>query len=73
MGWHGRGVHVQLPRKFITDLFEASIRFHEVVETLEVQLDKETVRRLKIGEREYREGRFKVASTPREIEKVLSS
>ncbi len=64
---------MQLPRKFITDLFEASIRFHEVVETLEVQLDKETVRRLKIGEREYREGRFKVASTPREIEKVLSS
>ena len=68
-----KGVYVQLPRKFITDLFEASLKFHEVVETLEVQLDKETVRRLKIGEREYRERKFKVASTPREIEKVLSS
>lgn len=66
-----KGVYVQLPRKFVTDLFEASLRFHEVIETLEVQLDKETVRRLKIGEREYREGKFKVASTPREIEKVL--
>lgn len=66
-------VYVQLPRKFVTDLLEASLRFHEVVETLEVQLDKETVRRLKIGEKEYKEGRYKVASTRQDVEKVLSS
>jgi len=40
---------VQVPKKLITDLLEASLRFHEVIETLEVQLDKETLRRLKIG------------------------
>lgn len=68
-----KGASVQLPRELITELFEASLRFHEVVETLEVQLDKETVRRLKIGEKEYRQGKYKVASTRQKINKVLSS
>lgn len=63
---------VQLPKEIIADLFEASLRFHEVVETLEVQLDKETVRRLKRGEKEYQQGKYKVASTRQEIDKVLS-
>ncbi len=67
-----KGASVQLPKDLITDLFEASLRFHELVETLEVQLDQKTVRRLKVGEKEYRQGRYKVASTRREIEKVLS-
>ena len=63
---------LQLPKELIADLFEASLRFQEVVETLEVQLDKETVRRLKQGEREYRQGRYKVASRREEIERALS-
>ena len=64
---------VRLPKELVADLFEASLRFQEVVETLEVQLDKETVRRLKQGEREYREGRYRVASSLEEIERVLSA
>lgn len=64
---------LHLPKELIADLFEASLRFQEVVETLEVQLDKETVRRLKQGEREYRQGRYKVASSREEIESVLSA
>lgn len=64
---------VQLPKKLVADLLEASLRFQEVAETLEVQLDKETVRRLKQGEREYREGKYKVTSSREEIEKVLST
>jgi len=53
-------------------LFEASLRFHEVVETLEVQLDRETIHRLKRGETEYKQGRYKIARTRQEVEKVLS-
>ena len=64
---------IQLPKGLIADLFEASLRFQAVVETLEVQFDKETVRRLKQGEREYVQGRYKVASSREEIEKVLST
>jgi len=63
---------VQVPKKLITDLLEASLRFHEVIETLEVQLDKETLRRLKIGKKEYKQGEYRVASTQQEIDKVLS-
>jgi len=61
------------PKELIADFFEASLRFQEVVETLEVQLDKETVRRLKQGEREYGQGRYKVSSSREEIESVLSA
>ena len=68
----GKGGSVQVPKKLITDLLEASLRFHEVVETLEVQLDKETLRRLKLGKKEYKQGEYKVASTRQEIDKVLS-
>ena len=64
---------VYLPKELVADLFEASLKFQEVVETLEVQLDKETIRRLKRGEREYREGGYKVASSREEIERVLSA
>jgi len=63
---------VQLPKELVTDLFEASLRFHEVVATLEVLLDEQTVRRLKMGEKEYRQGKYRVASTRREIDEVLS-
>lgn len=63
---------VQLPKELVTDLFEASLRFHEVVATLEILLDEQTVRRLKMGEKEYRQGKYRVASTRREIDEVLS-
>lgn len=56
----------------VADLIESSLRFQEVVETLEVQLDKKTLRRLKAGDREYKQGKFKVASTREEIDRVLS-
>jgi 1,2-phenylacetyl-CoA epoxidase catalytic subunit len=63
---------VQLP-KLVADLLETSLRFQEVAETLEVQLDKDTMRRLKTGEREYTQGKYKVASGREEIEKVLQT
>ncbi len=68
-----KGASVELPSDLVKDLFEASLRFQAVVETLEVQLDKETVRRLKTGEKEYQKGKYKVASTRQDIEKILSN
>jgi hypothetical protein len=56
----------------VEDLLESSVRFQEVAETLEVQLDKKTLRRLKTGEREYKQGKFKVATSREAIDKVLS-
>ncbi len=62
-----------MSREAVAELYEASLRFTEVVETLEVLLDKETLRRLKTGEKQYQEGRYKVASSKPEIAKILSS
>ena len=62
---------MELPKDFVEDLFKVSLKFHELIETLEVQMDKATVRRLKIGESEYKQGKYKVASTKSEIDKVL--
>lgn len=67
-----RRASVQVPKELVADLIESSLRFQEVVETLEVQLDKKTLRRLKAGDREYKQGKFKVASTREEIDRVLS-
>lgn len=68
-----RKTTVQLSKELATDLFEASLKVNEVVETIEVQLDREAVRRLKTGEREYRSGKYKIAKNKDEIEKVLSA
>ncbi len=64
---------IQLSKELATELLAASIKVNEVVETLEVQLDKETVRRLKIGEREYSRGQYKVARNAAEIDRILAS
>ncbi len=68
-----KGSQVQIPEALLRDLYEASLRFLQVYETLEVQLDKETLRRLKKGEKEYQQGKYKVASSRHEISRVLSS
>jgi len=67
-----KGVSVQLPKSLVTDLLEASLRFNEVVETIEVLLDKETLRRLKTGEKEYSQGKYRAAHSHQEIDRVLS-
>lgn len=64
---------VQLPRNLVADLLESSLRFQEVAETLEVQLDKKTVKRLKTGEKELKTGRYKVGSSREDIDRILSS
>ena len=64
---------VRLPRKVIEELYDASIRLASVLETLEVLMDKQTMRRIKTGEREYSRRQYVVAKGPAEIRRALSS
>ncbi len=63
---------VRLPRKVLEELYDASIRFYSVLETLEVLMDKKTMRRIKIGEKEYSRHQYAVAKSSAEIRKALS-
>jgi uncharacterized protein YhaN len=64
---------VRLPRSFVVGLYEASVKFEQIIETMEVLLDKKTMRRIKLGEREYRRKAYILAREAEEIRKVLSS
>jgi len=64
---------VRLPRKVIEELYDASVRFAGVLETLEVLMDKQTMRRIKTGEKEYSRRQYVVAKGPAEIRRALSS
>lgn len=63
---------VRLPRKVLEELYDASVRFASVVQTLEVLMDKQTMRRIKAGEKEYSKRQYVVAEGPVEIRKALS-
>ena len=64
---------IQLSKELASDLAQATAKVNEVLETLEVQLDKRTLRRLKLGQKEYRIGSYKLARSEAEIDKVLSA
>jgi uncharacterized protein YhaN len=64
---------VRLPKSVVEEMYRTSIRFAEVLETLEVLLDKNTMRRIKLGERQLRRKRYVIARGPKEIRKVLST
>ncbi len=63
---------IRLPRKVIEELYDASVRFVSLLETLEVLMDKQTMRRIKTGEKEYSKRQYVVAKGPAEIRKTLS-
>ena len=62
-----------MPREMVEALLRTSLSLTELLETMEVALDKDTVRRLKLGELEYKKGNYVTASSREEIDKVLSS
>ena len=64
---------VRLPKSVVAGLYEASVRFEQTIETMEVLLDKKTMRRIKVGENEYRKKAYVLARNAEEIRKVLSS
>ena len=47
---------ILLPKELATNLFAVTIRVNEEIETSEVQFDNETMRELKIGEKELKKG-----------------
>jgi len=57
----------------VAGLYETSARFQQIIETIEVLLDKKTMRIIKLGEKEYRKKAYVVARDAEEIRKVLSS
>ncbi len=62
---------VKLPRSVVAGLYEASVRFEQIIETMEVLLDKKTMRRIKVGENEYRKKAYVLVREAEEIRKVL--
>ncbi|MGP8070786.1 MAG: hypothetical protein ACLP5V_12945 [Candidatus Bathyarchaeia archaeon] len=64
---------IRLPKDFVEEIYRTSIRFAELVETLEVLLDKNTMRRIKLGERQYRRKQYVSAKGQREIRRVLAT
>ncbi|MGH9922464.1 MAG: hypothetical protein ACRD38_06910 [Nitrososphaerales archaeon] len=62
---------VRLPKKMLEELFKTSSEFTEVIERMEVLLDKETIERLKRGQKEYRAGKYTTA-TKTQVDKVLA-
>ncbi len=64
---------IRLPRSVVEDLYDASVRFASVLETLEVLMDKSTMKRIKTGDRQYSKHQYVVARSPSEIRKALSS
>jgi predicted RNase H-like HicB family nuclease len=57
----------------VEEMYRASVRFAELLETLEVLLDKKTMRRIKLGEKQYKRMQYVVAKGPLEIRRVLST
>jgi len=45
----------------VAGLYEASARFEQTIETMEVLLDKKTMQRIKLGEKQYRKKAYTVA------------
>ena len=64
---------VRLPRSVVAGLYEASVRFEQIIETMEVLLDKKTMQRIRVGEKQYRKKAYVLARDAEEIRKVLSS
>ncbi len=64
---------VKMPRKLVEELYDASVRFTSVIETLGIMMDKKTMHRIKTSQAQYSKGQYVVAKGPLEIRKALSS
>jgi hypothetical protein len=61
---------VQIPRKMIEEIYVAHEKIDHILETLEVLMDSETLKRLNKGEDELRKGNY-IDAEPDEIEAIL--
>jgi len=61
---------IQIPRKIVEEIYDTHERIDQILETLEVLMDEETLKRLKKGEEELKTGDY-IDAEPEEIEKLL--
>jgi len=64
---------IRLPKDVVEEMYRASVRFAELLETLEVLPDRKTMHRIKLGEKQYKRLQYEVAERTREIRKGLST
>ncbi len=64
---------VKLPKDVVGEMYRASVRFAELLETLELLLDKKAMRRIKLGEKQHKRIQYDIAKRPREISKAMST
>ena len=57
----------------MAELCEASVRFEQIIDAMEVLLDRKTMRRIRLGKNQYHKKACVLARDAGEILKVLSS
>ena len=61
---------IQIPRKMIEEIYVVHEKIDHILETLEVLMDTETLKRLNKGEDELKKGKY-IDAQPDEIEALL--
>jgi len=61
---------IQIPRKIVEEIYDTHEKISQILETLEVLMDEETLKRLKKGEEELKTGDY-VDAKPEEIAELL--
>jgi len=64
---------IRLPKGVVEEMYRTSVRSADLLETLEVLLDKKTMRRIKLGEQQFRHKQYVTVKGPKEIRRVLST
>ena len=61
---------IQIPRKIVEEIYDTHEKIDQILETLEVLMDKATLKRLKKGEEELKTGDY-IDAEPEEIAELL--
>jgi predicted CopG family antitoxin len=61
------------PGETFTEVIERIARRNSLLETLKVLLDKKTMRRIKLGEQQFRRKQYVTVKGPKEVRRVLST
>ena len=61
---------IQIPRKIVEEIYDTHEKIDQILETLEVLMDEETLKRLKKGEKELKAGDY-IDAKPEEIAELL--
>jgi len=61
---------IQISRKIIEEIYDTHEKINQILETLEVLMDEETLKRLKKGEEELKTGDY-IDAKPEEIAELL--